>query len=78
MRMLENYPDRWIYDIVSPSLTTSGGQRFGSTKTPEVSKLMWTVDLRILQDPSRLFDHGDTSINIECWITERGGESIIA
>jgi hypothetical protein len=43
-----NYPDRQIYDIVSPTLTTSGGQRFGNTKTPEVPKLIWAVDLRML------------------------------
>jgi hypothetical protein len=66
LRMPGNYPDHQIYNIVSPTLTTSGGQRFGSTKTPEeVPKLMWTMDLRILRDPSRPFDHGDASINVE-------------
>jgi hypothetical protein len=39
-----NYPDRRIYDIVSPTLTTSGGQRFGNTKTPEVPKSEVDVD----------------------------------
>jgi hypothetical protein len=65
MRILGNYLDHSIYDIVIPTLTTSGRQRFGSTKTPEVPNLMWIVDLRILQDPSRSFDRGEVSINIE-------------
>jgi len=64
LRMPGNYPDCRIYDIVSPTLTTSGSQSFGNTKTPEVSKLMWIMNLRILWDPSRLFDRGDTCITL--------------
>jgi hypothetical protein len=35
------------------------------SQSPEVPKLMWTMDLKILQDPSRPFDRGYKSIDVK-------------
>jgi hypothetical protein len=58
LRMPGNYPIHWIYDTVSPTLTTSGGWRIGNTKTPEVPKLIWVIDLRMPGDypDHRIYD----------------------
>jgi hypothetical protein len=64
LRIFRISPDGWIYVVVSPTLTTLGEQRCYNTKTPECRscEVMWVIDLRILRDPSRPFDHGDVCI----------------
>jgi hypothetical protein len=64
LRVFEISPDSWIYVMVSLTLTILGEQRSYNTKTSEcwICKVLWVVNIRILQDPSHPFDHGGACI----------------